>query len=58
MYVSECVSWFANDSSRGGQCTHKALEQELAPAPGSPSKTTRWGTEREKDMKVKQGDGE
>ena len=34
------------------------VQQERLPAPGTPSKTTRQGTEGEKDMKVRQGDGD
>lgn len=47
------VCWFAKGSCRGRQCTHKAVQQKFLPAPGTLSKTTRRGTEREKDMKVK-----
>lgn len=54
--VSVCISWFRADSYREGQHAHEALEQELLPASGTTSKIARWVTEREKDMKVKQGD--
>lgn len=50
-----CVS-VSVDSYGGRQCAHKAVEKEHVPAPGTSSKATRWGTEREKDMKVRQED--
>lgn len=55
MCVCLSASLCVKDSCWKRQSAHEDVQQECLPAPGTSSKTRRWGQKEKKDMKARRG---